>query len=71
MAAYLFNLPDLDFTVSFGDNQCCDRCGHSTFCSILFTSACCGTWFMLGTYMPSKSPGFCMQPLRPLEHPRA
>ena len=26
MAAYPFNLPDLDFTMSFGDNQCCDRC---------------------------------------------
>ena len=31
MAAYLFNLPDLDFTMSFGDNQCCDRCGQSSF----------------------------------------
>ena len=28
VAAYLFNLPALDFTMSFGDNQCCDRCGR-------------------------------------------
>ena len=28
VAAYLFALPDLDFTMSFGDNQCCDRCGR-------------------------------------------
>ena len=28
MAAFLFDLPDLDFTMSFGDNQCCDRCGY-------------------------------------------
>ena len=25
VAAHLFRLPDVDFTMSFGDNQCCDR----------------------------------------------
>lgn len=25
VTAYLFNLPTVDFTVSFSDNQCCDR----------------------------------------------
>ena len=25
VAAHLFALPDVDFTMSFGDNQCCDR----------------------------------------------
>ncbi len=31
VAAHLFALPDVEFTMSFGDNQCCDRCALA-FC---------------------------------------
>ena len=27
VALYLFDLPDLEFVVSFGDTQICNRCG--------------------------------------------
>ena len=47
VTAYLFNLPDTDFTVSYGDNQCCNRpwLAYTTAA----TDASCGA-FLIPSY---------------------